>query len=108
MHRVRVEAPARLHLGMLAVAGDGARRFGGLGVSVGRPAVVLEAEPAGELSAEAHVLRDRLDDAQMRAAREPQRGAAAAGERQRPLCVGAFGGELVGRLRLEHDRRTAD
>jgi beta-RFAP synthase len=49
---VRVEAPARLHLGMLAVAGDGARRFGGLGVSVSRPAVVLEAEPAGELSAE--------------------------------------------------------
>jgi len=49
---VRVEAPARLHLGMLAVAEDGARRFGGLGVSVGRPAVVLEAEPADELSAE--------------------------------------------------------
>ena len=51
---VRVEAPARLHLGMLAVAGDGdgARRFGGLGVSVGRPAVVLEAQPADELSAE--------------------------------------------------------
>jgi beta-RFAP synthase len=49
---VRVEAPARLHLGMLAVAGDGERQFGGLGVSVGRPAVVLEAEPAGELSAE--------------------------------------------------------
>ena len=37
---------------MLAVAGDSTRRFGGLGVSVGRPAVVLEAEPAGELSAE--------------------------------------------------------
>jgi beta-ribofuranosylaminobenzene 5'-phosphate synthase len=49
---VRVEAPARLHLGMLAVAGDGARRFGGLGVSVNRPAVVLEARPADELSAE--------------------------------------------------------
>jgi beta-ribofuranosylaminobenzene 5'-phosphate synthase len=49
---VRVEAPARLHLGMLAVAGDGARRFGGLGVSVERPAVVLEAQPANELSAE--------------------------------------------------------
>jgi beta-ribofuranosylaminobenzene 5'-phosphate synthase len=49
---VRVEAPARLHLGMLAVAGDGGRRFGGLGVSVSRPAVVLEAEPADELSAE--------------------------------------------------------
>jgi beta-ribofuranosylaminobenzene 5'-phosphate synthase len=49
---VRVEAPARLHLGMLTVAGDGARRFGGLGVSVSRPAVVLEAQPADELSAE--------------------------------------------------------
>ena len=50
--RVRVEAPARLHLGMLAVAGDGARRFGGLGASVSRPAVVLEASPADELSVE--------------------------------------------------------
>jgi beta-RFAP synthase len=49
---VRVEAPARLHLGMLAVAGDGLRRFGGLGVSVGRPAVVVEAQAADDLSAE--------------------------------------------------------
>jgi beta-RFAP synthase len=49
---VRVEAPARLHLGMLAVAGDRARRFGGLGASVSRPAVVLEARPADELSVE--------------------------------------------------------
>jgi len=49
---IRVEAPARLHLGMLAVAGDGERRFGGLGVSVSRPAVVLEAHPADELSVE--------------------------------------------------------
>ena len=48
---MRVEAPARLHLGMLAVASDGERRFGGLGVSVDRPAVVLEAEPADALSA---------------------------------------------------------
>jgi beta-ribofuranosylaminobenzene 5'-phosphate synthase len=48
---VRVEAPARLHLGMLAVAGDGERRFGGLGVAVRRPAVVLDARPARELSA---------------------------------------------------------
>jgi beta-ribofuranosylaminobenzene 5'-phosphate synthase len=49
---IRVEAPARLHLGMLAVAGGGARRFGGLGVSVSRPAVILEAQPADELSVE--------------------------------------------------------
>ena len=70
MPGVRVEAPARLHLGMLAVADDGERRFGGLGVSVGRPAVVLEAEPAAALSAEgpdaeraltfAHRCRDAL------------------------------------------------
>ena len=52
MTGVRVEAPARLHLGMLAVAGDGPRRFGGLGVSVDRPTVVVEARPADELSAE--------------------------------------------------------
>src|SRR3954449_11718022 len=37
---------------MLAVAGGGVRRFGGFGVAVRRPAVVLEAQPAGELSAE--------------------------------------------------------
>jgi beta-ribofuranosylaminobenzene 5'-phosphate synthase len=70
MRGIRVEAPARLHLGMLAVAGDGARRFGGLGVSVSRPAVVLEAQLADELSAEgadaeraltfAHRCRDAL------------------------------------------------
>jgi beta-ribofuranosylaminobenzene 5'-phosphate synthase len=51
MTAVRVEAPARLHLGMLTV-GDGERRFGGLGVAVRRPAVVVEARPADELSAE--------------------------------------------------------
>jgi beta-RFAP synthase len=49
---VRVEAPARLHLGMLAVGGVGARSFGGLGVSIGRPAVMLEAQPADDLSVE--------------------------------------------------------
>ena len=52
MSAVQVVSPARLHLGMLAVAGDGARRFGGLGVSVDRPAVVVEARRADELSAE--------------------------------------------------------
>jgi beta-RFAP synthase len=55
---------------MLAVAGDGGRRFGGLGVSVSRPAVVIEAEPADELSVDgpeaeraltfAHRCRDAL------------------------------------------------
>ena len=49
---VRVEAPARLHMGMLAAAGEGSRRFGGLGAAVSRPAVVLEAQAADELSAD--------------------------------------------------------
>jgi beta-RFAP synthase len=37
---------------MLAVGDAGTRRFGGLGVAVERPAVVLEAEPADDLSVE--------------------------------------------------------
>jgi beta-ribofuranosylaminobenzene 5'-phosphate synthase len=48
---VCVRAPARLHLGMLDPAGGGPRRFGGLGVGVSRPAVVVRAAPAAELSA---------------------------------------------------------
>jgi beta-ribofuranosylaminobenzene 5'-phosphate synthase len=51
MTSVRVAAPARLHLGMLDASGEGARRFGGLGVGVCRPAVVLTARAAGELTA---------------------------------------------------------
>jgi beta-ribofuranosylaminobenzene 5'-phosphate synthase len=52
MTTVRVEAPARLHLGMLDASGEGARRFGGLGVAVSRPATVVEASASGELSVE--------------------------------------------------------
>jgi beta-RFAP synthase len=52
MTSVRVEAPARLHLGMLDVAGGGTRRFGGLGVAVSRPAAVVEASTSDELTAE--------------------------------------------------------
>jgi beta-ribofuranosylaminobenzene 5'-phosphate synthase len=52
MTSVRVEAPARLHMGMLDVAGDRARRFGGLGVAVSRPAAVLEASPSDDVTAE--------------------------------------------------------
>jgi beta-ribofuranosylaminobenzene 5'-phosphate synthase len=49
---VRVEAPARLHMGMLDATGDGPRRFGGVGVAVSRPAVIVEASASAELSAE--------------------------------------------------------
>jgi beta-ribofuranosylaminobenzene 5'-phosphate synthase len=52
MTSVRVEAPARLHLGMLDVAGSGARRFGGLGVAVSRPATVVEASPSDDVTVE--------------------------------------------------------
>ncbi|MDP9344416.1 MAG: hypothetical protein M3P44_01600, partial [Actinomycetota bacterium] len=52
MTTVRVEAPARLHMGMLDASGDGRRRFGGLGVAVSRPAVVVEASTSDELTAE--------------------------------------------------------
>ena len=54
------------------------------------------------------MLRDRLDDAQTRAARQPQRIAAAVRERQRALRVAALGGQLVGGLRLEHDSWAVD
>jgi beta-ribofuranosylaminobenzene 5'-phosphate synthase len=52
MTTVRVEAPARLHMGMLDASGTGARRFGGLGVAVSRPAVVVEASASDTISAE--------------------------------------------------------
>ncbi len=52
MTTVRVEAPARLHMGMLDVAGEGARRFGGLGVALSRPAAVVEASPSDDVTAE--------------------------------------------------------
>jgi beta-ribofuranosylaminobenzene 5'-phosphate synthase len=52
MTTVRVDAPARLHLGMLDPSGDGPRRFGGLGVTVSRPAVVVEASASDELTVE--------------------------------------------------------
>jgi beta-ribofuranosylaminobenzene 5'-phosphate synthase len=52
MTSVRVEAPARLHMGMLDVAGGRARRFGGLGVAVSRPAAVVEASPSDDVTAE--------------------------------------------------------
>ena len=49
------------------------------------------------------VRRDRLDHAQVRAAREPERLVATARERQCALGVGALRGQLVGRPCLDHD-----
>ena len=52
MTTVRVEAPARLHMGMLDVAGSGGRRFGGLGVAISHPAAMVEASAAEDVTAE--------------------------------------------------------
>ncbi len=49
---VFVEAPARLHFGVLDLRGDLGRRFGGIGAAVPAPSVLLEARPAAELNAE--------------------------------------------------------
>ena len=49
---VFVEAPARLHFGMLDLRGALGRRFGGIGVAIPAPSLLLEATPAGELRAE--------------------------------------------------------
>jgi len=49
---VFVEAPARLHFGVLDLRGDLGRRFGGIGAAVPAPSLLLEARPAGELQAE--------------------------------------------------------
>jgi len=49
---IRVEAPARLHLGFLDLNGDLGRRFGSLGLTIDAFATRLRAEPAEEFSAE--------------------------------------------------------
>jgi beta-RFAP synthase len=50
MTSVRVEAPARLHMGMLDAAGGGARRFGGVGVALSHPAAVVEASLSDDIT----------------------------------------------------------
>jgi beta-ribofuranosylaminobenzene 5'-phosphate synthase len=49
---VFVEAPARLHFGVLDLRGTLGRRFGGLGAAVPAPSLLLEAAKADRLAAE--------------------------------------------------------
>ncbi len=51
MKKVYVKAPARLHLGMFDLNGTLGRRFGGLGVAIAKPAVILEASQSDTLTA---------------------------------------------------------
>jgi beta-ribofuranosylaminobenzene 5'-phosphate synthase len=47
--KVYVKTPARLHLGLIDLNGDLGRFFGGLGVGINRPNVILEAQPSETL-----------------------------------------------------------
>ena len=49
---VRIEAPARLHFGMLDLRGSLGRRFGGIGAGVFDPSLVLEVERSASVEAE--------------------------------------------------------
>src|SRR4051812_19463610 len=49
---VFVEAPARLHFGVLDLRGNLGRCFGGLGAAIPSPSLLLEAHPASRVSAE--------------------------------------------------------
>jgi beta-ribofuranosylaminobenzene 5'-phosphate synthase len=48
---VFVEAPARLHMGMIDLRGDFGRKFGGIGAALEAPSLLLEVRPAERLSA---------------------------------------------------------
>jgi len=52
MGRVRVESVGRLHLGLMDLHGGLGRKFGGIGVALERPRVVVEADRADELIVE--------------------------------------------------------
>lgn len=45
--RVVVRTPARLHMGILDISGDLGRKYGGIGVAIERPNVLVTAEPLG-------------------------------------------------------------
>jgi beta-ribofuranosylaminobenzene 5'-phosphate synthase len=48
--KVYVKTPARLHFGLMDLNGDLGRLFGGIGVGIDRPNVILEAQPSERLA----------------------------------------------------------
>ncbi len=48
--KVIVKTPARLHLGLIDMNGDLGRMFGGLGVAIDRPNVIVEAEDSSDFT----------------------------------------------------------
>lgn len=67
--RIEVRARARLHFGFLDLSGEKGRRFGGMGVSIDGPRLVLRMEPAkklvveGEQAERVEILAARFFDA---------------------------------------------
>ena len=55
---VFVEAPSRLHMGLIDLRGDFGRRFGGIGAALEAPSLLLEARLADRLSAEDEAFRN--------------------------------------------------
>jgi beta-ribofuranosylaminobenzene 5'-phosphate synthase len=49
---IRIEAPARLHFGMLDLGGSLGRRFGGIGAGIFNPSLQIEVERANSIEAE--------------------------------------------------------
>ena len=49
---VFVEAPSRLHMGLIDLRGEFGRRFGGIGAALESPSLLIEARPADRLTAE--------------------------------------------------------
>ncbi len=47
--KVYVKTPARLHFGLIDMNGDLGRLFGGLGLGINQPNVILEAQPSSQL-----------------------------------------------------------
>jgi beta-RFAP synthase len=48
--KVYIETPARLHLGLIDLGGELGRIFGGIGVAINHPNVILEAKPSQSLT----------------------------------------------------------
>jgi beta-ribofuranosylaminobenzene 5'-phosphate synthase len=48
--KVYIKTPARLHLGLIDLNGDLGRMFGGLGVGINQPNIIIQGEPAQTLT----------------------------------------------------------
>lgn len=93
MNRIRVAAPARLHMGMFDLAGTLGRRFGGIGATIDWPQVIIEAAVSDELQVEGPDCdRARLYAQRYLQANDIQRGASISIMEEIPAHVGLGSG----------------